>query len=1184
MSDNKPKLTKDQQAAVDSRGSAVLVSAAAGSGKTKVIVDRLMSRLTDEKDRCGIDDFLIITYTNAAAAELKSKIIRELSSRIAEDPGNMWLRRQQSRCRGAKISTIHSFCTGVIRENAHKLDLPPDFRVITDGESGIMARQTLEELLEKKYESMDENEGFSSLVDIISAGRDDSRLCETVLDMYTKLQSHPFPEKWASRQIKELELEGVTDAGETAWGRVIKKKLLRAAVYWRDKIGETLDRISAYDDLYKAYGPSLSSTYDDLSKLAGAENAVWDELGSLARIRFERPKNISGYEEFKNIRKKCKADMEKAAESVKCTSDELLEDMRRIAPVTGVLMELVLEFGREYSKEKRRRGVIDFSDQEHMAVALLTDGETGGPSELGREVSRRFAEIMVDEYQDVNAVQEMIFNSVSKDGKNLFMVGDVKQSIYRFRLADPGIFLKKYASFKDYGEAGEGESRKIILSKNFRSRPEILDAANYVFKNIMSTSLGEMEYTEKEYLYPGAMFPESDEPPVELDIIDLKNIDASGGDKYRAEDSFIAERIQKLVGHATVTGKDGLRPAEYGDITVLLRSMRGRAANMAATFSQYGIPVQSEKNESFFEELEVSVMVSLLSVIDNPHQDVELIAVLRSPVYRFTADELAAIRMADRKADFYTALVKAAEENSKCAGFLEELEDYRRAAPDMTVDGLIWYIYDKTGIMGIMGAMNGGEERRENLMRLFEYAVSYENVGYKGLFQFITYLRKLMERGENPGLPPQNESGNAVRITSMHKSKGLEYPIVILAGLSKQFNKTDITKDVLIHSELGAGPKYLDLERRITYPTLSRMAIAAKMDTETLSEEMRVLYVAMTRPKDKLIMVSSVPDGEGLAESYIADGALPVSPYVLEGAKSMGDWILMTALKRPEGAAAVNGAEAKNTENGWNIRIVCPGEDAEPASISAETPEEESESPEYPDITERIRARLSFKYPYPEAGDIPSKITATEIKGRFLDLEAAEDAKPIINERPAPAFERPDFIRDLGGLTGAEKGTALHLVMQYISFDGCSSEEGIKKEVERLENSGILTKAQAASVDTRRIYGYFSSEVGKRVRRAEKCLREFKISLLIDASELYPGAEKDEILLQGIVDCCIEENGELTIIDYKTDYVTEETLESKTAEYRGQIETYSRAMERITGKPVREKILYFFGPGKEIFV
>ncbi len=1176
--------TTSQKAAIENRGGALLVAAAAGSGKTKVLVERLMSRVTDAENPVDIDRFLVITYTKSAAAELRSRIMDEINERLAIEPGSRHLRRQAALIYKAPISTIHSFCGGILRENAQLLGISPDFRVMEPDESEIVKLRVIEDLIDDRYENADGD--FSLLADTMAAGRDDSRLSQLVLELHSKLGSHPNPEKWAGEQLKALEAgANAKDASDTIWGRVIIENAMLNADYWLQTFGGAACAVERDERLAAAYYDSFRETLDALRRFRAALNKGWDEARCALPIPFPKLKPLRGYSTFesedaKRVRELCRQAVGKFSEIFDSASGELLEDIRAVLPAVRGLFSLALDFDKAYSAEKARRKMLDFGDLEHLAIKLLTD-ENGERTEKARELSERFEEIMVDEYQDANEIQDIIFTALSKDGRNVFMVGDVKQSIYRFRLADPTIFLRKYEAFPDAENAQEGQPRRIILQDNFRSRQSVLDAVNFVFSNIMSRQFGEMEYTENERLNLGKKdFPENPDAAFELDLIEItKDSEEDEEDKTEVEAAFVARRIRELVESGmNVTDKDGQRRLNYGDIAILLRSVKGKAEIYTEALRRENIPYYTENGREFWSRTEVSVMLSLFSIVDNPRQDVPLISVLRSPLFGFTPDELAEIRMADRDSDFYTALCKAAEGNKKFVDFLEFLGELRLSAPDMRSDAFVWHVYTKTSALSIFGAMHGGAERKANLMVLLDYAVQFENAGYKGLFSFVSQLKRFSERGGETPASDSGCSGNAVTVTSIHKSKGLEYPVVFISDTGKRFNKDDTRKPLLIHSALGVGPKRLDLERRIEYTTLPRMAIAQRMTGEMLAEELRVLYVAMTRAKEKLIFTCASKNTERLFERLLPGAKAPVAPQVLSECGSMADWVILAALLRKE-SSAFNGIDTcaleESRDSLWDIRHITPKACAEGETTVGED-EARSEPQPSEEAIEEIARRLSFGYAHEAATKLPSKLTATGIKGRFLDREVAEEAEKL-NELPRKlAFDRPHFAEEETALTGAERGVALHLVMQYIDYKKCTSLADISEEIDRLGRLKIVSKKQAEAVDPRKILAFFESELGKRVLTAKEILREFKFSVLIPSADYFPDSGDEEILLQGVVDCCIEEEGELTVIDFKTDYVTRLDQQERAQSYKPQLEAYAKAMERITGKPVGKRVLYFF--------
>ena len=1206
MSDISKSFTKEQQAAVKHRGGSLLVSAAAGSGKTRVLVERLLDRIENGDN---IDEFLIITFTRAAAAELRGRILDEISVRLEDDPENRNLRRQSMLCRGASIDTIHGFCTDILRENAHLAGLPPDFRIIDESESEIIKAEVLEEVLEKAYETIETSSDFRELIDMMSGGRDDRRVASMILDAHAKLQSNPDPRGWAEKQGRQMTMPGVTDVSETVWGAQLMSKARNTALFWHGEMVRFRDDIRALPQFDNSYGASIDATINGIEAFLAALDKGWDEAGSKSAIEFPRPKPISGYDRLKDIRKRCKTAMDKCASAFECTSKQHIEDMLAVAPAMTALLRLALDFDNAYAEDKRRRGTADFSDLEHSALSLLIDGTTGAKTGLARAISKRYKEIMVDEYQDVNAVQEYIFNAVSKDGNNIFMVGDVKQSIYRFRLADPSIFLAKYKSFKDAGgSGGESGKEKILLSKNFRSRAGILNAVNYIFGSIMSVDFGEMDYTEREQLIPGRTEEDDDaEPAAEFNIIDMSGTDNGEGEdspvREQAEAGYIARRIIELTSGSYLIpdGQGGKRGVKYSDIAILLRSTRNKAWRYAKALADYGVPADLPGSEGYFETAEVSAALSLLTVIDNPMQDIPLAAALRGPVCKFTADELAEIRASSRNTDFYSALVKAAKSNVKCAAFLKEIEALRVVMPDMPADRFIWHVYNKTGLLGWVSAMRGGEKRRNNLVLLTEYARRFEQNGYKGLFGFLTYLCGLQERGAELARESAEPVSDCVRIMSIHKSKGLEFPIVFLADTSKRVNNRDAQQPLVIHQALGIGAVRIDRQRRIEYPTLARLAVQSKLTSEMMAEELRVMYVAMTRAREKLIITAVFKDASNEIDKLSKLSGGQLSPQALEETRSMAEWILLPLLRQfgvESGEERVESLERIEESGEWrdgrlfgnaDITVRINKVEAPTDSVITHIPDPQfsaqlsARGDTLQEYVELLRERFSFAYPHERAPELPSKLTVTGLKGRLFDYEAAEDAAFFDGHAastgaisPRQSFRRPGFIIKKEGLTAAERGTALHLAMQYIDYRKCGNADGVLNELKRLAREGIITGEQYETIEPLKITRFFDSDIGKRARQAIAVNREFKFSLLYPAERFYPGGGDDEILLQGVVDCFFEEGGELVLIDFKTDRASQDTIAEKADYYSPQLAAYSDALERITGKHVKERIVYFF--------
>ncbi len=1179
--------TAQQKLAIENTGGPLLVSAAAGSGKTRVLVERLLHRVFSPEASCDIDEFLIITYTNAAASELKARILDTIYERIASDPENRRLRRQADICGRAEISTIHGFCSRVIKENAHLLQLNPNFRVIDETESETLKAELLCDMLEEAYSSMDP--GFLSLADTMGAGRDDKSLISVILDAHEKLLSHPYPEKWVEKHMEGLEPSDEADLAETPWGKVIIDKIRSYSEYAEGCIKNLLDEADTDDALSKSYGPSLRATYEGLLSLRAAFSEGWDKVrDALMSIDFPRPRPLRGaeYEGIKAVRSSVKDGLKKLCELMRDDAGKSAADLRKVVPEIRSLYGFVLEFDRRFSELKKKKGVIDFHDQEHLALKLLVDPEALRPTETARSISKRYVEIMVDEYQDVNEIQEMIFNAVSKDGNNIFMVGDVKQSIYKFRLADPTIFIKKYSEYRDAEEAAEGEGRKILLSENFRSRNGILEGTNFVLGSEMSRELGDLDYTEREALKYGAKdYAESNEPEIELNVLDMKSDededeeDGETPDRVVAEAEFAVLRLRELMLSFRVQEKNGTRPLRYGDVAVLMRSPSSRAQVWIDTLSRYGIPAKFGTESGFFETPEISMAMAFAAIIDNPRQDIPLITVLRCPVYGFSSDELANIRAADTKSDFYAAAESYSENSEKLKRFFSELNEFREDSEELPADELLWKAFSKTGFFAAISAMPDGDKRLRNVMRLIETARKIEASGYKGVYGFVRYINTMMEQGKCPAFDDAGERSDAVTIMSVHKSKGLEFPVVFFADTARQFNDSDARAPLLIHSELGIGADVVDLKRRIQYPTISKKAIRLAIRKESLSEELRVLYVAMTRAKEKLIILASYSDAEKTL-GKLPDASLPVPPAILESARSFADFILLAALRRPESETIRFGrvtAPVITEDRAWKVSLI----EASGLSNGLDEAERIDAQPEIDgEELNIIRERIEAKYPFAEAPLIPSKLTATELKGGFSDAETHEDAeeirKPQIMLKPP---KRPEFGSKKRSLTSAQKGTAVHLVMQYADFEKAKTLRGAAVEIERLRLMGNLTDEEAASVDPKLISDFCATETGKLILNADKVRRELKFSILADSDLFSRYANGEKLLLQGVVDCVCEKDGKLTIIDYKTDYVTEKTADDRAEYYRGQLEAYAYAMEKILKKPVAAKIVHFLTAG-----
>lgn len=1158
--------TKDQQRAIEARGGALLVSAAAGSGKTKVLTERLMSYITSENP-VGIDTFLVITYTRAAAGELRSRIVEELTNRMAEQPNNAALRRQYALMSRAQISTIHGFCSTLIRENCLPLELPPDFKVVDETRTAVMKQAALDKTLEACYERLDTDEGLRELIDTVGAGRDDGRLGALILNLHAKMQSHPYPAVWAENQRKALYAEGITDPGDTVWGRFLLDSAAETAEYWAAMLERNMQILTkpAYTDIRGKIYPNLEETAESYRNFAAAARLGWDKAAEHAQFAYSRwsaPRKTEHGELLKQMkaqRDAAKKAMEKVAAEFTQSGKEVLADMRRTAPAMDALLRLTLEFDGAFAADKKRRGFVDYSDLEHFAAKLLSD-EQGNPTDLARQISQRYTEIMVDEYQDINEVQELIFRCVSKNETNLFTVGDVKQSIYRFRLADPTIFTNKYLTYSNYEAAEAGQPRRILLQENFRSRSQILDGANAVFENIMSTQLGELEYDDNARLRCGNKSYEGDVPVPQIHLVESEKEDDEDATttSHEVEADYVAELISELIRNETPVTQDGVqRPVRYGDIVLLMRSANTVSGIYRKALVDHGIPVQSEQGGGFYTTPEITVMMALLAVVDNPMQDVPLITALQSVYVGFTPDELAQVRACDKKACFYDALCMAAGELSKAEVFLQKLDTWRAISADIPLSELIWRILDDLSVTAVTSAMTDGQVRRRNLMAFVDLAAQFEAGGYQGLRRFVVWLNRQAESGMEPEVH-SGEGGNAVQIMSIHKSKGLEFPVVFLCDTARRFNKKDAMDTVLVHPQMGLGPKVIDSERGIEYYSMPRRALIRKMNRETLSEEMRLLYVAMTRAKEYLYVTGVLGNAEKKLDDLGSLVTRPVSPQVLEAAAAPIDWLIAAALADGEQHLTLH------VQPWW----LGGGKSEEAEQVTVQAAADEA-------LVEALRNNLAYQYPYARSVDLPSKLTATELKHL---RDADEEAVSMVGSAPR-RFRRFRTDGAAETLNAVEKGVATHLVFQHIDYHKAVDLPSVEQEVARLEAKGILNSRQAKGVDTKQVARFFQSPAGELMRTGDAVLREFKFSLLRPASTYFAGADEDEILLQGVIDCAVEKDGAYTIIDYKTDAVTEATVQARAQAYASQVQAYKEAMEEIAGKRVERTILYFLKLG-----
>lgn len=1157
------KLTDQQKMAINDRGGSLLVSAAAGSGKTKVLVDRLLSYVMDPEDPADLDEFLIITYTKAAASELRGKIAAKLTERVAENPKNRHLQRQMQRLYLTKISTVHSFCSDILKENAYRLDLPADFRMAEDTECEQMQAEVLERILDEAYENIEANPDLQAFVDTQGLGRDDRQVPEIIQKVYNSSRCHMNPRKWLDECVDMTEISSLDDASETPWGAYLIQDLHECIQLHLDAFVRC-QQLASITEGMEGVTTVLDMDIQLLHRYAACRS--WDDVHNAKEPQWTRfpskysDKNMA--ERIKAVRNACKEDLKKKLTSFTNDSQRTLQDMEGCCAASRGLIYLVEQFSERYDKLKKARRVMDFSDLEHSTLDLLLGKSRSGLTTAAKELGQRFREIMVDEYQDSNAVQDAIFDALTHQRNNCFMVGDVKQSIYQFRLADPTIFLDKYNRFSDAGKAKPGEPRKVLLSHNFRSSGQVIHAVNDVFSHCMSPKVGGLVYGEGEMLHEGIPHTEQCEPEIELHALQVQE------DTYEEEAAFTAQRIRELLdGSHTIRSGDSYRPITPDDIVILLRSPGSVGLNFCYALQDIGIPCSMGGGENLLETEEITALYSLLQTISNPLQDISLTATLRSRIFCFTADDLAYIRGDKKYLPFYESLKRS--DHHKAKQFLEVLSDLRHQARMCSITQLIEYIFAKTSMDSVYAAMTDGPKRIANLQEFCRVAAGCESNGRPDLEQFLEHLEALSQK-EMIVTSDQKPAGS-VTVMSIHKSKGLEFPVVFLCGLSRQFNQRSAQEQVLCDRELGLGLACVDASLRLRYPSAAKRAISMKIKAEGISEEMRVLYVALTRAKDRLIMTYASQH----LKSALTDIGLRIdlsSPLLMTyDVGNPGKWILQTAMVRTEAGElhAIGGHPDSSTvsKKPWLIRAYDVVVDSSGEGMVAE-----NKLPAMPyDDVQKIKRFLDFHYPHFLATGAPSKQTATQLKGRIKDQEAAANTRTV---QYANKFRKPSFVEV--SKTGTTFGNAVHALMQHIDFAKCLSVSHVKEEISRITQLGYLPEDLAAVIDPGQIASFFQTEIGKQLQNSDRVLREFKFSILDDAEKYVDGLAGERVLLQGVVDCALIEDDGITIVDFKTDKVTEATIQQVTTEYTPQITAYAEALSRIYQKKIKAAYLYFF--------
>lgn len=1207
------EFTTEQQQVIDLRNRNILVSAAAGSGKTAVLVERIIARLTRDKNPIDIDELLIVTYTEAAAAEMKERIQSAIEKALEDDMDNVHLQRQATLIHQARITTIHGFCLSVIRDYFHTIDLDPGFRVAEEGELKLLKHDVAEELIEQYYGEADEK--FLDFVESFAHGKDDRKLEEILLQLYSFSRAYPNPKVWLAECVKHYEINSIEELESSNLVKDILFDIKRNQKEWLEDLDYAIS-ICESENGPRTYYDALVSDQLMLSKLAGISSfkEMQQAFANLKWVTLKANRDKTVDEEKINLVKMVRKDVRAAVEKIEeqyfyDTAEELLKDLAVAKENMKVLADMVQAFADAFRAKKQSKNLMDFEDMERYALEILTREEEGEfvPSPAAKELQEKFAEVMIDEYQDSNLIQEAILTSVSRarNGEyNIFMVGDVKQSIYRFRLSRPELFMEKFHTYS----LEDGEKQRIDLHKNFRSRKEVLDSANFIFEQIMTKDFGGIEYDEKAALYYGADY-DMEMLDNETEVLLLNAEFCEKDERLELEARMVAQRIRDLVGKHRIYDKksETYRTVRYSDIVVLTRSLVGWTDVFSEVLGEEGIPTYTSSKEGYFQTREIKLILDYLRILDNPRQDIPLVAVLLSFFGQINNEELALIKSSTDEKTLYESVCAYIEKGTsaelveKLQHFMKQYQSFRERVPYTAIHVLLWQILGETGYDNYTAALPGGLQRTANLEMLLAKAVAFENTSYKGLFNFVRYMEQLQKYDVDYGEASlQDENMDVVHLMSIHKSKGLEFPIVFVSGIGKQFNTKDSKSSIVIHPELGVGMDAVNVMERTKAPTLLKKIIQKKIVLENTAEELRVLYVAMTRAKEKLIITGAAKNLETLLDKYGKLGQRETKqlPYgELTKANSYLDWILPALYRNQCMVPVMESFERTvpftNTMFHQKVPIVTKVLDEADVDENAIEDYVESEvtkqilqkwdtSEVYDEeIKEQIREQFSYQYPYMKEQIIKQKMSVSELKKRAYEEETSETL--FEEETVIPLL--PNFIQEKTQHMGAFRGTAYHRLLELLDFSKDYTAQEIQKEMTCFAEQGLMEEAMLECINVNDILTFLKSSAGKRIHEAslrKQFYAEQPFVLGLDAKDIYGGESKEVILIQGIIDVYFEEDGELVVLDYKTDKVTK--AEELVERYRAQLDYYGQALERLTGKRVKEKIIYSFTLQKEIEV
>lgn len=1250
------KWTKEQRQVIESRNTNLLVSAAAGSGKTAVLIERIIELVLDEKNPIDINKLLVVTFTKLAASEMRERVSKAIEKKLEENPENEHLQKQLLLLSGADITTIDSFCKDVLISYAHLVNLDSNIKVIDPSENEVLAKEVMEELFEELYENNDES--FLRLVNWYAKKNTDEGLLQLLLNVNNFVNSHPFPKIWLNEKAEFFNTSTKDDDFylenyilDIAKDVDMDLEFFELSIKNNLKKIENYPELEKYIDIYNILLDALFVVKESLKNFL-KDNTKFDELKKSSyeflNSNFGSFRISKCDEEVKEIYNKVKKELDsiksEISESLKTLNLDI-ENIKResdlIYPYVRSISDVIIKFKEKFWEKKQKFNYVDFADIEHLALEILVDIDEDGnikPSKTALEYQEKYSEVFIDEYQDSNLVQEILLSAVAKEN-NRFMVGDVKQSIYRFRQADLSIFMEKYENYYRVEDDIESFNRKIMLYANFRSRKEILEGTNLVFSKIMKKETGELDYTVDERLNPMASFKESDENvggAVEILLVDEKS-DEEYEDEIILTDEYsedfeemksfklecikIANTIYNMMNNKENPFKvydknlDDYRKVEYKDIVILMRSPSSNTKILEEVFLEYNIPIYAESTGGYFDTFEVDTIINLLKIIDNPMQDIPLISVMYSPIYDFTSTELSEIRLVDRKLKFYELLIKILGDEDieirvslkeKIAKFISDLKLFIQKKSLVSADELIWFLYKYTGYYNYVGLLDMGEQRKTNLMLLFEKAKNYEKNSYKGLFNFVNYIQKISLKSDVSEAKLISEDANVVRIMSIHKSKGLEFPIVFLANTNKKFNFRADDSNLVLHQKLGFGAVVYDMDKKTSFNSIMKKKIEKFKKNEQIAEEMRLLYVAMTRAKEKLIITGRVKDYENLREEISSgiDERGNISNYKILKINNYLDWILssidnltvygksLNCLGREENFLGNEDLKFQlnvNTKTEEFIEYQRIKEEVKTNKIISDNDSLEIKK-EMRTVKQFLKDRFNKEYVYKNILNKPSSITVSEIK-KMIQEEDEEKHQKYYKENFV--LKTPSFIHqgeEKVGFNSAEKGTIFHLAMQLLDFSKFDTEdvskirEEIKLQINSFVEKNIMSFDEIETININWIVKFIQSDIFKEIyiaNKSEKLFKEKAIDYNIKLKNLFKdeNIEEDEkIMVVGIIDLFFEnENGEIILLDYKTDYVTKENLEEVKSRYKVQLDLYKSAIEDISEKKVAKKGLYLFG-------